>query len=643
MIRRGAGLHHGRTGYPVKTYSWRPLPAGAIRGRKGRTKIALVLVTLLALALGVLGAGPATAAAAKTTICHRTGNGTSQEISVANSAVRAHLAHGDTVGPCRPADTTKPTVTLTNPADGRSYDQGAEVLAEYTCADEAGGSGLASCAGPAANGAAIDTATLGEHEFTVTARDNAGNETVVTHAYTVTNGSDPVITVTSPVLGEDGGASTYVVGDTVLVDYSCAAQPGGAAIVSCTGNIADGDPLDTSQWRAPAYLVVDATDNAGRSTRSITPYIVKEADVTAPVVSLSSPNDLDVYAQGAEVVADFGCDDAYVDFKTLVSGVATCDGTEPAGELIDTATLGEHEFTVTTRDNAGNETVVTHTYTVVDPSLLPVITITSPPDLGDDGPVAYRSDAVVIAEYHCEAQPGGAPIVDCAGRTGRGASVANGARIDLTSRFRTLVVSALDAAGNEVTVQRSFDVYADFNAPDVSLATPADGEFYEQGAEVLASYGCSEPRIDPRNSSGVATCDGTVADGEPIDTSTLGEHSFTVTTTDRVGNRNEVTVTYTVVEADETAPTVTVANPVDGATYAQGEEVVADYTCADEGSGLATCEALVSIPTSIGSTDARVADGALTDTQNLGEHTFYVFSTDRLGNETTVIYTYWVV
>ena len=259
--------------------------------RRGRAGIALVLVTLLALALGVLGAGPASASSAKTTICHRNGNGTFQEISVANAAVPAHLAHGDTVGPCWPPDRTRPTitvttpspravytvgqrveadygcadeeggsgialcigsvadgspintaaglsrlrlflvlavdnagngnldlrtytlqadasaptVTLTNPVDGRSYDQGAEVLAEYTCADEAGGSGLASCAGPVASGAAIDTATLGEHEFTVTARDNAGNETVVTHAYTVTNGSDPVITVTSPVLGEDGG------------------------------------------------------------------------------------------------------------------------------------------------------------------------------------------------------------------------------------------------------------------------------------------------------------------------------------------------------------------------------------------------------------------------------------------------------
>ena len=153
--------------------------------------------------------------------------------------------------------------------------------------------------------------------------------------------------------------------------------------MSCTardagGTVADGEPLDTSRWAVPSYLVVDATDNAGRSTRSITPYIVREADVIAPVVSLSSPNDLDVYAQGAEVVADFGCDDAYVDHHTIVSGVATCDGTVPAGELIDTTTLGEHEFTVTATDNAGNETTVTHTYTVE--SATPPVTITTPAD-----------------------------------------------------------------------------------------------------------------------------------------------------------------------------------------------------------------------------------------------------------------------
>ena len=56
--------------------------------------------------------------------------------------------------------------------------------ADYSCADE-GGSGLASCTGDVADGAPLDTSTPGAHAFTVVARDGEGNETTVTHGYSV--------------------------------------------------------------------------------------------------------------------------------------------------------------------------------------------------------------------------------------------------------------------------------------------------------------------------------------------------------------------------------------------------------------------------------------------------------------------------
>jgi hypothetical protein len=83
------------------------------------------------------------------------------------------------------ADSTPPTIAATSPPDGASYVLNQIALAGYTCQDEVGGSGLASCAGSVANGAAIDTSTLGSHTFTVTAIDTAGNVTTVTRSYTV--------------------------------------------------------------------------------------------------------------------------------------------------------------------------------------------------------------------------------------------------------------------------------------------------------------------------------------------------------------------------------------------------------------------------------------------------------------------------
>jgi hypothetical protein len=72
-------------------------------------------------------------------------------------------------------DPTPPTISISAPADGASYLQHTSVTASYSCADEAGGSGLASCLGTVATGAKLDTSTPGTHAFTVTAADHAGN------------------------------------------------------------------------------------------------------------------------------------------------------------------------------------------------------------------------------------------------------------------------------------------------------------------------------------------------------------------------------------------------------------------------------------------------------------------------------------
>ena len=56
-------------------------------------------------------------------------------------------------------DRTAPTVTITTPGNGASYLVGAQLLAGYSCSD--GLSGVASCAGPVANGDAVDTSAAG--------------------------------------------------------------------------------------------------------------------------------------------------------------------------------------------------------------------------------------------------------------------------------------------------------------------------------------------------------------------------------------------------------------------------------------------------------------------------------------------------
>lgn len=81
----------------------------------------------------------------------------------------------------------------------------------------------------------------------------------------------------------------------------------------------------------------------------------------------------------------------------------------------------------------------------------------------------------------------------------------------------------------------------DRKAPTNTITSPASNATYQLNATVAASYACTD------NGSGVASCQGPVANGSPIDTSSTGTQTFTVTSTDNVGNKVAIAVTYSVV------------------------------------------------------------------------------------------------
>ena len=134
--------------------------------------------------------------------------------SVADGTETADAATGsvqvcDWAGNCTQAgpvtgihvDLAQPVITIAAPVDGAAFDQGAAVSAAYSCTD--GGSGVAACSGPVADGGAIDTSTSGSDTFTVTATDAAGNTATATVSYTV-NAPPP----TGGTSGGDTGGTT---------------------------------------------------------------------------------------------------------------------------------------------------------------------------------------------------------------------------------------------------------------------------------------------------------------------------------------------------------------------------------------------------------------------------------------------------
>ncbi len=165
----------------------------------------------------------------------------------------------------------------------------------------------------------------------------------------------------------------------------------------------------------------------------------------------------------------------------------------------------------------------------------------------------------------------------------------------------------------------------DATAPVVDLRSPVDGDSVTLGAEVVADFSCSD-----EGGSQLVACEGSVEDGAPLDTSTLGPKTVTVTARDGAGN--ETTISATVNVVDPGAPTIELRAPGDGASYSVGEEVLADYECHDEpdGSGIVSCV-------------GDVASGAALDTSTPGRHSFTVRATDAVGNSASLSVEYEVV
>jgi hypothetical protein len=79
--------------------------------------------------------------------------------------------------------------------------------------------------------------------------------------------------------------------------------------------------------------------------------------------------------------------------------------------------------------------------------------------------------------------------------------------------------------------------------PTVSISAPLDGQSFTRLQVVRAGYSCQ----DGAGAPGIAACAGTVANGSPINTSTLGSHAFTVGARSKDGQTAIKTIHYTVV------------------------------------------------------------------------------------------------
>jgi hypothetical protein len=153
-------------------------------------------------------------------------------------------------------------------------------------------------------------------------------------------------------------------------------------------------------------------------------------------------------------------------------------------------------------------------------------------------PTGWQAGNVTVS---CTASDGGSGLADPSQASfSLSTSVAAGTEDAHASASRQVC----DVAGN--CASAAPQAMVDRKAPSIAVWAPANGGNYSAVLTLLfpvkVAYSCSD------GGSGVASCAGTQPSGATLDTSlgAIGTHSFTVTTTDKVGNLATRTVTYKV-------------------------------------------------------------------------------------------------
>lgn len=114
-------------------------------------------------------------------------------------------------------------------------------------------------------------------------------------------------------------------------------------------------------------------------------------------------------------------------------------------------------------------------------------------------------------------------------------------QISITAEGETTITYyATDHAGNAEEPE-TLTVMLDKTAPEVNIATPAEGAEYRLGEVVTADYACSD------DVSGVDSCAGPVHVGGNVDTAMIGQKTFAVEAVDRAGNVASESKNYSVI------------------------------------------------------------------------------------------------
>ncbi|MDH2289629.1 Ig-like domain-containing protein, partial [Cobetia sp. 10Alg 146] len=428
----------------------------------------------------------------------------------------------------------------------------------------------------------------GEHVFSVTATDAAGNESAPSADFTLTVDT---VAPNAPVLAETDGttvAGTGEAGTTVEIT-NAAGDVLGSAEVDTDGNFS---VALSPEQDAGTELSATVTDAAGNeSAVSDTLVVPADADVTAP----NAPTIASATDNVEAVTGSLANGDSTNDATPTLNGSAEIGSTVTLthnGEEIGTATAdsngtwsftpatdfadGEHVFSVTATDAAGNESAPSADFTLTVDTVAPNAPVLAETDGTTVAGTGEAGTTVEVTNSNDDVV--GTAIVDSEGNF----SVELSPEQEAGS---TLTATATDAAGNESATSEALDVPedADVTAPSTPTITSAtddvpadtgslaDGDSTNDATPTLTGSAEAGSTVTiTHNGEEIATV---TADANgtwsftPATGFTDGEHVFSVTATDAAGNESAPSADFTLT-VDTTAPDAPVLAETDGTTVA---------------------------------------------------------------------------